>query len=269
MNEIFGYAAMMSLGVILGLIGAGGSILTVPILVYLFSVSPAQATGYSLLIVGSVAAVGAVAYWRRKQNNLKVALIFGAPAIVGVYVTRRYLFPAIPDPVLELAGFSLSKDMAIMVVFAAFMLAAALSMILGKRDAEQRSHQSKDKTINIPLVGSLGFGAGVLTGVVGAGGGFLILPILVLLCGLPIKIAIGTDLLIIATKSLLGFIGEAQAAEAIDYGFVAAILVLPLIGIVIGTYLNKIAPAEKLKLAFGYFVLAMGIYITIRELLSM
>lgn len=267
MSSILGYAAMLLLGVILGLIGAGGSILTVPVLVYLFEVTPSQATGYSLVIVGASAAVGAAEYWRRKQNNPKMALVFGIPAILGVYLTRRYLFPAIPNPVFAAGGLFLSKDVAVMIFFAIFMLMAAFSMIRGKKEeATLSAAGSGAQHINIPLIASLGLGAGIFTGLVGAGGGFMILPILVLLGGLPIKIAIGTDLLIIAAKSLLGFIGEAQAAAAIDYGFVATIIVLPLVGIAIGTYLNKIVPASKLKPAFGYFVLVMAVYIISREL---
>lgn len=266
MTVLFGYAAMVLLGVILGLIGAGGSILTVPVLVYLFSVSPSQATGYSLAIVGTTAAVGAAEYWRRKQNSPRMAVIFGIPAILGVYLTRRYLFPAIPDPVFEISGVSMSKDVAVMLVFALFMLAASISMILSKKEQEMEPGREQGQSINMPPIAILGFGAGVLTGVVGAGGGFMILPILVLLGGLPIKIAIGTDLLIIAAKSLLGFIGEVQAVESIDYGFLMTIMVLPLIGIAIGSYLNRITPASRLKPAFGYFVLIMGVYIILREL---
>jgi uncharacterized membrane protein YfcA len=147
------------------------------------------------------------------------------------------------------------------------MLLAAFSMIRGKKEETTLSVASPGANhLNIPLIAGLGFGAGIFTGLVGAGGGFMILPILVLLGGLPIKIAIGTDLLIIAAKSLLGFIGEAQAAVAIDYGFVATIIALPLLGIVLGTYLNKIVPASKLKPAFGYFVLVMAVYIISREL---
>jgi uncharacterized membrane protein YfcA len=196
-----------------------------------------------------------------------MALVFGIPSIWGVYLTRRYLFPAIPNPVFETGGFILSKDVAVMIFFAIFMLLAAFSMIRGKKEEATLSVASPGANhINIPLIAGLGLAAGIFTGLVGAGGGFMILPILVLLGGLPIKIAIGTDLLIIAAKSLLGFIGEAQAAAAIDYGFVATILALPLAGIALGTYLNKIVPASKLKPAFGYFVLIMAVYIISREL---
>lgn len=261
-----GYAAMVLLGMILGLIGAGGSILTVPVLVYLFSIPPTQATGYSLVIVGITAAAGAAEYWRRRQNSPKMAMIFGIPAVFGVYLTRRYLFPSIPDPVFEISGMAVSKDIAVMIVFALFMLAASLSMILGKKEEDMAPGPGTNNSASFPFIAALGFCAGIITGMVGAGGGFIILPILVLLGGLPIKIAIGTSLLIIAAKSLFGFIGEMQAVESIDYRFLATIMLLPLIGIAIGTYLNTITPASRLKPAFGYFVLVMGVYIIVREL---
>lgn len=267
MSSFLGYIAMTLLGVTLGLIGAGGSILTMPVLVYLFAIAPSQATGYSLAIVGATAAAGAATYWRRRQNNLKMAVVFGLPSLVGVYLTRRYLFPAIPNPLITAGDWVLSKDLAIMIFFAIFMLAAAAAMIFGKKEEEAAASVEAKRQINIPLIAGLGFGASILTGLVGAGGGFLILPILVLLGGLPIKIAIGTDLLIIAVNSLLGFIGEMQTVTSIDYGFVATLVVLPLVGMLIGTHLNKITPAHKLKPALGYFVLTMAIYIISKELL--
>lgn len=263
---------MMLLGVVLGLIGAGGSILVVPILVYLFAIPAAQATGYSLVIVGTTALAGAVTYLRRGQSDPRMAALFGIPAIAAVYLTRRVLFPAIPDPVFQTSAFALSKDTAVMLLFAAFMLLAAISMIrpgptaAGLRERSVRSPAETPWSSPVVLAAT-GFFVGIFTGLVGAGGGFMILPVLVLVAGLPIRIAIGTDLLIIAAKSLIGFVGEAQAAEAIDWAFVATILALPLVGIALGTRLNRRVPAERLKGAFGVFVLVMAVYIVGRELL--
>lgn len=265
-SSLLGYAAMTLLGVTLGLLGAGGSILTVPVLVYLFAIAPSQATGYSLAIVGTTAAAGAAAYWQRQQNDLKMALVFGLPSLVSVYLTRRYLFPALPDPLIQTGDFVLSKDLAIMIFFAIFMLAAAAAMIFGKKE-DDSSVEEPQRRIQVPLIASVGFFISILTGLVGAGGGFLILPILMLLGRLPIKVAIGTSLLIIAVNSLLGFVGEMQTATTIDYGFVATLIILPLTGMALGMYLNKIASASKLKPALGYFVLLMAIYIIGKELL--
>jgi uncharacterized membrane protein YfcA len=256
---------MVVLGVVLGLIGAGGSILVVPILVYLLGIQPTEATGYSLVIVGISALFGSIEYLRRKQSNPRMAVIFGIPAILGVYLARRYFFPAVPDPVFTTAGYVLSKNVMVMIVFAVFMLAAALSMIRSKPPSAPGVQES-EKTMNLGLITTIGFFVGIFTGFVGAGGGFMILPVLVLFGGLPMKIAIGTDLLIIAAKSLLGFIGEMQVAEALDFRFIGLIIILPLLGIAIGTYLNHKISADKLKTSFGWFVLAMGIYIVTREL---
>jgi len=262
--EALGFPAMVLMGVVLGTIGAGGSILVVPILVYLFGVSPSMATGYSLAIVGTTALDGAVEYLRRGQSDPRMALVFGLPAIVAVYLTRRFFFPAIPDPVIETASFVLSKDAGVMILFAAFMLAAAASMMRSGNEPVDEGSPPR-ATLNYPLIVVVGFAVGVFTGMVGAGGGFMILPVLVLLGGLPMKVAIGTDLLIIAAKSLLGFVGEMQAVEGIDYGFVGLITLLPLAGMVVGTLLNKRLPAPLLRTAFGWFVLVMGSYIVVRE----
>jgi uncharacterized membrane protein YfcA len=264
MVEALGVAAMVLMGAVLGTLGAGGSILTVPILVYLFGVSPSMATGYSLAIVGGTALVGALEYLRRGQSSPRMALIFGTPAIVAVYLTRLILFPAIPDPVLHVGGFVLGKDAGVMVLFAAFMLVASISM-MRSQPAPDADAGRRDTKLNLPLIVGLGFVVGIFTGLVGAGGGFMILPVLVLLGGLPIKVAVGTDLLIIAAKSLIGFVGEMQVAEGVDYGFVGVMVLLPLAGMALGTYLNRRLPAALLRTAFGWFVLTMGGYIVARE----
>lgn len=261
--SVLGYPAMVALGVVLGLLGAGGSILAVPVLVYLFGVPATEATGYSLVIVGAAALVGAIEYLRRGQSDPRMALLVGTPAVIGVYVTRRWLFPAIPDPVFQMGGMMLGKDAAVMILFAGFMFAAAVSMMRGSH--KQVDPKQARVELSLPVIAVLGLGLGVFTGLVGAGGGFMILPVLVLLGGLEMKVAIGTDLLIIAAKSLIGFAGEAQAA-AIDWGFVALILALPLVGIAIGTILNRHVSAVRLRLAFGWFVLIMGSYILTREI---
>ncbi len=269
--SVFGYFAMVGLGVVLGLIGAGGSILVVPILVYMFGVPATQATGYSLVIVGTTALVGALEYLRRGQSSPRMALIFGPPAIIGVYVTRRWLFPAIPDPVWQTGSFVLDKDAGVMILFAVFMLVAAFSMIRDRRPEEAAPEVEAvplpTSNLNVPLILASGLAVGIFTGLVGAGGGFMILPVLVLMGGLPMKVAIGTDLLIIAAKSLVGFVGEAQAAAAIDWGFVGVIILLPLAGIVVGTFLNRRVSAPRLQTAFGWFVLVMGAYVVGREIL--
>jgi uncharacterized protein len=262
--EIIGFIAMLLLGVVLGTIGAGGSILTVPILVYLFAIQPVQATGYSLAIVGATALIGAGEYLRRGQAHLPLGIVFGTPAIAGVYVSRRVLVPVIPDPVLQLGGLQLGKDQAILLLFAVLMLGAAAAMLGGGAVSDES--RATHARVRYPLIVTLGGLVGLVTGIVGAGGGFLLLPVLVLVGGLPMKVAIGTDLMIIAAKSLIGFVGEVQVVAHIDWRFVAAITLLPAGGVLLGTLLNRRLSAARLKPAFGWFVLAVGAAIIVREL---
>ena len=219
--------------------------------------------------MGTTALVGAIQYLRRGQSNPRMALVFGLPAIVGVYVTRRFIFPAVPDPVFSTEAFVVSKDVFIMIFFAAFMLIMSISMIRSQSGLEQKAggvDEAGPAHRNLPVIGALGLGVGLVTGFVGAGGGFMILPVLVLMAGLQMKVAIGTGLMIIAAKSLVGFIGEVQVAEEIDFGFLGMLAVLPFIGIILGWYLNRLVPAHVLRTAFGWFVLVMGVYIVSREL---
>lgn len=257
------------LGITLGLIGAGGSILAVPILVYLFSIPATQATGYSLLIVGATAAVGAIGYVRSGEADLRTAALFAPPAILGVYLTRLAIVPAIPETIGSVGGVQVTRDTALLLLFALFMVVAAVSMIRVGAAARDVSRAPRPHgRARLFLIVAEGLAVGTLTGLVGAGGGFMIIPALVLLGGLPMRAAIGTSLVIIAAKSLIGFIGEAQGAEAIDYLFLMTVTVMPLLGIFAGMRLNRHLTPLRLRIAFGWFVLIMGNYIFFRELVG-
>lgn len=258
---IAGYAAAVLMGLSLGLIGGGGSILTVPILVYLFDVDPVLATAYSLFVVGLTSLVGSYSHFRAGNVQAKTALIFGIPSIAAVYAVRKFIVPVIPDPAFHIASATVSKGMLLMVLFAILMLLASISMI---RPAKQKSDEIQVKR-NYLLIFLEGLLVGGLTGLVGAGGGFLIIPALVLLAGLPMKQAVGTSLLIIAMKSLIGFTGDLGAGQPIDYVFMLLFSAFAIGGILIGSYLTRFISNEKLKPAFGWFVLVMGIYIIIKE----
>lgn len=262
--ELFGYLASILIGISLGLIGSGGSILTVPVLVYLFSVDAVAATAYSLFIVGFTAALGSIGYFRKGLVNLKTALVFGAPSIAAVFLTRAYLVPAIPKEVFHLGSFVVSKGLLLMLLFAVLMIAASYSMI--KKDKSKQQATSEPQSFNYPLILLEGALVGILTGLVGAGGGFLIIPALVLLSKLPMKEAVGTSLVIIAAKSLIGFFGE-SSETAIDWTLLSAVTAVASVGIFIGIYLSKRIDGAKLKPAFGWFVLIMGIYIIVKETL--
>lgn len=261
--QIFGYSASILIGVSLGLIGGGGSILTLPVLVYLLGFSPVLSTAYSLFIVGTTSLVGSVNYMRKGLVNYHAALVFAIPSFISVFLTRKYFVPAIPDSLFTIAGFEVTKNIGIMLFFALVMLAASYSMITNKKKENEESGELK---FNYPLIGLEGAVVGILTGIVGAGGGFLIIPALVLLARLPMKMAVGTSLLIIAAKSLIGFIGDISNID-VNWSFLIQFTILSVIGIFIGTYLSRFIEGEKLKKSFGWFVLVMGIYIITKEIL--
>jgi uncharacterized protein len=263
MTIVFGFLSSVLIGVSLGLIGGGGSILTLPVLVYLLGFSPVLSTAYSLFIVGTTSLVGSVNYMRKALVNYKAAIVFAIPSFVSVFLTRKYLVPAIPDSLFTVAGFEVTKNIGIMLFFALIMLVASYSMISDKKN--QNIDDDAELNFNYPLIGLEGAVVGILTGIVGAGGGFLIIPALVLLARLPMKMAVGTSLLIIAAKSLIGFLGDVSNLS-IDWLFLLQFTSLSVIGIFIGSYLSKFIEGEKLKKTFGWFVLVMGCYIITKEL---
>jgi len=265
MLEIIGYVASIFMGLSLGLIGGGGSILTVPILVYLFDVDPVVSTAYSLFVVGLTSLVGSFSHFKKGNVHLKTAVIFGIPSIISVYAVRKFVVPIIPDPFFSLGSFVFSKALFIMVLFAVLMVIASVSMI---RKPKSIATEPEPVKFNYLLILGEGLLVGAITGLVGAGGGFLIIPALVLLAGLPMKQAVGTSLLIIALKSLIGFTGDIGSGLSIDYQFMLLFSLFAMVGIIGGSYLTKFISNEKLKPGFGWFVLVMGLYILGKELLS-
>ncbi len=262
LNQILGYIGALIIGVVLGLIGGGGSILTVPIMVYVLYINPVTATAYSLFVVGVTALVGAFRNMQKGLVDFRTAVVFAIPAFIAVYLTRKYLIPAIPEQILTIGDFILTKDLAIMIFFALIMLLASVSMI---RNEKKRIDDTQAVSYNYPLIVIEGGVIGVLTGLVGAGGGFLIIPALVLLAKLPMKRAVATSLLIIAVKSLIGFIGDVENLE-IEWQFLLLFTSFSIVGIFIGIWLSNFIDGKKLKKAFGWFVLVMAVYIIFKEL---
>ena len=262
MYEILGYFSAVLIGITLGLIGGGGSILTVPVLVYILGINPVLATAYSLFIVGISALVGALKNAKMGNIDYKTGFVFAIPSFIAVFFTRRNLVPAIPAEIFSYSNWVLTKDMAVMLFFAFVMLLAAFSMIKG------RSNKTgvKSKEFNYPLIIIEGLFVGTVTGLVGAGGGFLIIPALVLLAGLPMKKAVGTSLMIIAIKSIIGFTGDLSTNLEIDWSFLFIFSALAVAGIIIGSYLSKVIEGAKLKTAFGYFVFIMAFTVILKEL---
>lgn len=260
--EIFGYIASVLIGVSLGLIGGGGSILTVPVLVYLFGIDALLATEYSLFIVGISSVAGSMAYFKKRLVNLKIAVVFGIPSVISIFLTRNYLLPLIPEEVFRINDLMITKDIFLLLIFAGLMMVASYKMI--RKDVQQPDEKQENKN-NTLLAAGEGSVVGVLTGLVGAGGGFMIIPALVNLLKTPMKVAIGTSLVIISLNSLIGFFSSIQGT-LINWRFLLSVSAIAVVGIIIGSYLSKKVDGKKLKPAFGWFILVMGIYIIIKEI---
>lgn len=262
---LIGFAAAILIGMSLGLIGGGGSILTVPVLVYILGIDPVLATAYSLFVVGSTSLVGSFTYMKKQLVDYRTAIVFAIPSFIAVFLTRQYLVPAVPDSLISIGNFELTKNIGIMVFFAVVMLGASYSMIKEGRSSDEK--EESEVKFNIPLIALEGVIVGLVTGLVGAGGGFLIIPALVLLAKLPMKMAVGTSLLIIAAKSLIGFLGDVSN-QVIDWEMLLIFTGLSIIGIFIGSALSKKINEKALKKGFGWFVLLMGVYIIFKELIA-
>lgn len=261
--EVLGYFLAALVGISLGLIGSGGSILMVPILVYVFALNPVLATSYSLFVVGATSLVGAFNNYRKGLVSIKTALLFGLTSVTTVFITRKLIMPRIPDTLFSIGSFQVKHDLATMVLFAILMLMASFAMIKGgSKNTNVDTNTSSADTIKLLSFGVL---VGLTTGFLGAGGGFLIIPALVLILKIPMKKAVGTSLLIIALNSLIGFTGD-LGYISINWKFLISISLIAVAGIFIGGALAKKIESHKLKKGFGWFVLVMGVYIIIKEL---
>lgn len=257
--EILGYFSSVLVGVVLGLLGGGGSILSIPILVYLFHIEPVMASAYSLFIVGVTSFAGAIPKYREQLVNLKTGVVFGLPSIVSIFITRRWIVPAIPDILFTTSTLTLTKRGLILGTFAVLMVLASISLIRKKGEIK-----SDNQRFRIVLVILEGIVIGGLTGLVGAGGGFLIIPALVFLTGLPFKTAVGTSLFIIAINSLIGFAGDLLNYR-MDWGFLLSITSLAVAGILAGNFLSRRILSFYLRKAFGWFILVIGMWIIFQE----
>ncbi|WP_348799565.1 sulfite exporter TauE/SafE family protein [Flavobacterium adhaerens] len=258
--EYLGYLASIIIGLSLGLIGGGGSILTIPILVYLFKIDPKLATSYSLFIVGITALTGCYSHYKMGNLKIKSALYFAIPSVISILIIREVIFLEIPNLLFTVNGFEVTKNFLIMIIFAILMIAASFSMF------SKQLNQNQTTNTNYGQLAFIGAIIGTITGFLGAGGGFLIIPALLYFANLPMKQAVGTSLLIIFINSAIGFVGDLIIKTPIDYSFLATISSIAFIGMIIGTQLSKKIDGNKLKPIFGVFVLVMGIYIVIKEI---
>lgn len=257
--EILGYIASLFIGITLGLVGGGGSILTVPVLVYLFSLTPTIAISYSLFIVGITSLAGAVNNYRKGLVNLHTVLVFGSSSVTTVFITRKFVIPNLPDVFFTIHGFEVTHSLFVMVVFAILMIAASASMIRNRKvdaDTLEKAHPKKLLMFGVII--------GLVTGFLGAGGGFLLIPALVILMQLPMREAVGTSLFIIALNSLIGFLGDI-GRHTIDYKLILQLTAIAIIGVFVGGFFSQMVNSNKLKKGFGWFVLTVGIYIILNE----
>lgn len=243
---VLGIALGALVGLSLGLLGGGGSILTVPIFVYVVGIDPKESIAMSLAVVGAVSLFGAVGHWRAGNVNLRVALVFGAVAMAGTYLGAR------------LAVFF--SGAAQLILFAVVMLLAAWFMFRPAKVQAEGPAPAGLREMPLALIAAEGLAVGVLTGLVGVGGGFLIVPALVLLGKVPMKQAVGTSLLVIAMKSAAGFAGYLGQVQ-VAWGFMAVFTTVAVGGILLGTYLVRFVPQAALQRAFAVFLVVMGTFI--------
>ncbi|NOT73454.1 MAG: sulfite exporter TauE/SafE family protein [Cyclobacteriaceae bacterium] len=263
MENVVGYLAAILIGVSLGLFGGGGSILTILVLVYLFHIEPTLATGYSLIIVGATALVGGLRSVWYKMVDFRSAVVFSVPSMIAIYLTRHYVLPHIPEVLGRLGTLNLTKDFATMMLFSVLMIIASLKMIQKKSIPINSIRPAGNRNVRIALQG---FIVGILTGTVGAGGGFLILPALVLLVGIPMEKAVGTSLIIIAINSFIGSMGDIGTDSPLDYSLALVLSALSIGGVLAGFYVARFFKGDKLKTGFGWFALSMAVFIIGKEL---
>jgi uncharacterized membrane protein YfcA len=261
-SQIIGYILAVFVGMTLGMLGSGGSILSVPILVYVMGIEPTLATAYSLFVIGTTSLVGGIHKAKQKLVDFYKVILFGIPAILSVFVTRKLIVPRIPEIIFSSDNFILTKSILIMVVFAIVMIFASVRMIKPFKE----KIVVEDVQLNYFKIALMGILIGLISGFVGAGGGFLIVPTLLFFAKTPMKMAVGTSLFIVSAQSLIGFIGDIMSNQIIDWKLLEYFTLASIIGIFIGNFIAKKVEDEKLKTSFGWFVLAMGIYIILREL---
>jgi uncharacterized membrane protein YfcA len=262
-TEFLGYIGALIIGLILGIIGGGGSILTVPVLVYILNYNPIIATAYSLFIVGTTSGFGTIQNFKKELVVPKMAILFAIPSVIGVYLTRKFMVPGIPDVVFYFGSLQLSKATFLMLLFAIVMTVAAYSMLTTPTEEDLIDFSVK----SVVLIRIKLFFVGILIGLIGAGGGFLIMPALLKFARLPIKKAIGTSLLIITINFLLGFTGDIQNLS-IEWTFLLSFTLVSVIGFFFGMYIQHFINQKYLKKIFGTFILLMSLFILYKELFS-
>lgn len=259
MQLVLGYLSALLIGILLGVVGAGGAMVSVPALTYLFHLEAGVATTYSLFIIGTTALMGTLLQYKQQHIHWLSLLYFGIPSVLSIFLTRRFVLAWLPDILFQSGDFVLSKNAFILLLFATFMLTAAYFMIRPKQ-WKAAEEMRKGQLVMSAL------GVGLLSGLVGVGGGFLIIPALVILAGLNMKQAIGTSLFIVSLNSFVGFAGgRSIIGDETHWDILLYFTLLSVLGLVAGNQIAKRLSTQQLKPLFGYVMLLMGMLILVKE----
>lgn len=259
--EIIGSLLAAFIGITLGMMGSGGSILTVPVLVYILHVDPNLATTYSLFAIGASSLIGSFSNYYKGNIDFRKVLDFGFPSVVSVFLTRQFFLPLVPD-VFIIGNWTVHQNTVLMLLFAILMVVSAFSMI--KRKPEPAAGEEKEYARLTTI--TQGLGIGFITGVVGAGGGFLIIPALVNFYKMPMKKAVSTSLAIICINSVFGLIGDIEKFALFEWERIGSYTILLIVGMFGGFYLTKFFNGAQLKKALGYLIFVIGIFILFKEI---
>jgi uncharacterized membrane protein YfcA len=259
--QVFGYFGAFLTGLILGLLGGGGALISIPVLVYLFHIEASVATGYSLFLIGITASTGAVTNLRKKTVDLPTLLYYGLPSVVSIYCMRRYIVPAIPDVIFQIGAYQLTKNNLILTLLSVVIFAVAYNMISTNKVASDNEHHS-----NYTKLIATAIFIGAFLGMVGAGGGFLMIPALFHYANLDMKKSIGTSLVLVAINSFVGFWGDVHSNQTMEWSFLFAFSSFSVVGMFTGSYWAGKTDNRLLKKYFAWFMLAVGSYILIKEI---